>query len=97
MGVECAGCDDEAIAIAWPDGHRTRYRSSEIHRLISRPRLDLHYWDCRFQPQEFDFQRFLHHDRTALRSGGRRHLQDAYFEHDNARNHLTLLRRAGRI
>ena len=57
-------------SIAWPDGHRTRYRSSEIHRLISRPRLDLHYWDCRFQPQEFDFQRFLHHDRTALRSGG---------------------------
>ena len=33
------------------------------------------------------------HGRTALRSNGRRHLQDAYFEHDNVRNHLTLLRR----
>ena len=33
----------------------------------------------------------------ALRSNGRRHLQDAYFEHDNVRNHLTLLRRTGRI
>ena len=37
------------------------------------------------------------HGRTALRSNGRRHLQDAYFEHDNVRNHLTLLRRTGRI
>ena len=37
------------------------------------------------------------HGRTALRSKGRRHLQDIYFEHDNVRNHLRLLRRAGRI
>ncbi len=37
------------------------------------------------------------HGRTALRSTGRRHLQDAYFEHDNVRNHLRLLRRTGRI
>ena len=37
------------------------------------------------------------HGRTALRSNGRRHLQDAYFEHDNVRNHLRLLRLAGRI
>ena len=37
------------------------------------------------------------HGRTALLSAGRRHLQDAYFEHDNMRNHLALLRRAGRI
>ena len=37
------------------------------------------------------------HGRTALRSDGRRHLQDAYCEHDNVRNHLRLLRLAGLI
>ena len=33
------------------------------------------------------------HARSRITSNGRRHLQDAYFEHDNVRNHLTLLRR----
>ena len=37
------------------------------------------------------------HGRTALRSKGQRHLQDAYFEHDNVRNHLRWLRLGGRI
>ena len=37
------------------------------------------------------------HGRSALLSRGGRHLQDAYFEHDNVRNHLALLRRTGRI
>lgn len=37
------------------------------------------------------------HGRTALRSLGHRHLQDAYFEYDNVRNHLVMLRRTGRI
>ena len=37
------------------------------------------------------------HGRAAMRTTGRRHLQDAYFEYDNVRNHLTLLRRTGRI
>ena len=37
------------------------------------------------------------HGRSALRSRGRRHLQDAYFEHDNVGNHLALLRRTGRV
>ena len=37
------------------------------------------------------------HGRNAMRSNGRRHLQDAYFELDNVRNHLRLLRRTGRI
>ena len=63
--IEHAGYEDEEVAIAWPDGHRTHYRSSEIHGLIGRPRSDLRYWDCRFRPREFDFHRFLHHDRTA--------------------------------
>ena len=37
------------------------------------------------------------HARYPITSVGRRHLQDAYFDHDNVRNHLTLLRRQGRI
>ena len=36
------------------------------------------------------------HARAPIASLGHRHLQDAYFEHDNVRNHLTLLRRLGR-
>ncbi len=63
--VEHAGCEDEAVAIAWPDGHRTRYRSSEIHGLIGQPRTDLRYWDASFRPRPFDFRQFLDHDRTA--------------------------------
>ena len=37
------------------------------------------------------------HARAPIVGTGRRHLQDAYFEHDNVRNHLTLLRRLGRV
>lgn len=33
------------------------------------------------------------HAREAFEATGRRHLQDAYFEHDCARNHLTLIKR----
>ncbi len=65
IGIENAGSGDEAISIAWPDGHRTRYRSSEIHGFLSLPRVDLHYWDGGFQPPRFDYQRFLASDRTA--------------------------------
>ena len=36
------------------------------------------------------------HARTPITSEGRRHLQDAYFDHDNVRNHLVLLGRRGR-
>ena len=63
--IECAGSADEAISIAWPDGHQTRYRSSEIRGLLSRSRFDLRYWDGRFQPRKFDYQRFLASDRAA--------------------------------
>ena len=65
IGIERAGSEDEAIFIAWPDGHRTRYRSSEIRSLLSRTRFNLRYWDGRFQPRKFDYQRFLASDRTA--------------------------------
>ena len=33
------------------------------------------------------------HGRKAFAADGRRHLQDAYFEHDSARNHLLVLQR----
>jgi gamma-butyrobetaine dioxygenase len=65
VAIERAGCDDEALAIVWPDGHRTHYRSSDIHTLIGRPNPDLNYWDCRFRPPRFDYQEFLRNDRTA--------------------------------
>ncbi|MDA8754095.1 TauD/TfdA family dioxygenase [Luminiphilus sp.] len=34
------------------------------------------------------------HGREAIESSGHRHLQDAYFEHDNVRNRLTVLARS---
>ena len=65
VAIERAGCDDEALAIVWPDGHCTHYRSSDIHTLIGRPYPDRNYWDCRFRPPRFDYQEFLRNDRTA--------------------------------
>ncbi len=65
VSIERTGSEHEAISIAWPDGHRTRFRSREIHGLLSRPRLDLRYWDSRFQPRKYDYQRFLADDSTA--------------------------------
>ena len=62
VGIERAGSKDEAIFIDWPDGHHTRYRSSQIHGFLSQPRFDLHFWDGRFQPRRFDYQRFLASD-----------------------------------
>jgi len=35
------------------------------------------------------------HGREAFAATGRRYLQDAYFEHDNVRNHLEVLKRKG--
>lgn len=37
------------------------------------------------------------HGREAFEAAGRRHLQDAYFELDNVRNHLVVLKRKGAI
>ena len=37
------------------------------------------------------------HARTPIVGSGRRHLQDAYFDHDNVRNHYKLLKRQGRL
>ena len=65
VSIEHAGSDDGAISIDWPDGHRTRYRASEIRGFLSLPGLELHYWDGGFQPQRFDYQRFLASDRAA--------------------------------
>ena len=65
VGIEGAGSADEAVSIAWPDGHRTRFRSSEIHGLLSLPRFELQYWDGGFQPRRFDYRRFLESDQAA--------------------------------
>jgi gamma-butyrobetaine dioxygenase len=64
-GIEGAGSADEAISIAWPDGHRTRYRSSEIRGLLGLPRFELRHWDGGFEPGRFDYGRFLSSDRAA--------------------------------
>ncbi len=56
---------DKAISIDWPDGHRTRYRSSEIRSFLSLPRGERHYWDGDFQPGRFDYREFMESDRAA--------------------------------
>ena len=66
--IERPGRTDEALAIEWPDGHRTRYESLEIHRLTGgslRTRDDVRYWDSSLQPRRYEFGRFLGDDRTA--------------------------------
>ncbi len=65
VDIEGAGSGDEAISIVWPDGHRTRHRSSDIHGLLSRPRVELQHWDGQFQPRRFDYRRFLANDGAA--------------------------------
>ena len=35
VSIEHTGSEDEAISIDWPDGHRTRYRPSEIRGFLS--------------------------------------------------------------
>ena len=65
VSIEHPGQSDEALAIVWPDGHRTHYLSRDINRLISRPGGHPRYWDSSFQPRGFDYRRFLDDDRTA--------------------------------
>ncbi|MDE2662596.1 MAG: TauD/TfdA family dioxygenase [Gemmatimonadota bacterium] len=65
VAIEGGGSNDEAISIAWPDGHRTRYRSSDIRGLLSRPRPALQHWDGEFEPRRFDYHRFLADDSAA--------------------------------
>ena len=68
ISVEQAGFDDETLAIEWPDGHRTSYRSRDIRRLTGEQlhtRDQPRYWAAGFQPRRCDFGRFLDDDRTA--------------------------------
>ena len=65
VSIERAGSDEEAISIAWPDGHRTRYRSSEIRGYLGPPRLEPRHWDGGFRPKRFDYRRFLASDHAA--------------------------------
>ena len=66
--IEHPGRDDESLAIVWPDGHCTRYRSGDLFRCTERPCSIAQrpkYWDCRFRPGTYDFGRVLNNDRTA--------------------------------
>ena len=63
--IEHPGSPDEAIAIVWPDGHHTRYRSTELRGLLRLPTVDLRYWDGSFQPARFDYRQFLASDGAA--------------------------------
>ena len=66
--VERAGREDEELAIVWPDGHNTRYRTHEIRLLVGEARNhhgEMRYWDARFQPRQCDFRQFLDDDHTA--------------------------------
>ena len=68
ISVEHAGYEHEALAIEWPDGHRTSYRSCDIHRLTGdqfRTCEQPRYWDAGFQLRWYDFGLFLNDDRTA--------------------------------
>jgi len=63
--VEQPGGQAETLAIVWPDGHRTRYRSGAIYDLTRRAGCRPQYWDCSFRPRAFDYRQFLADDPTA--------------------------------
>ena len=66
--IERPGRDDEELVIVWPDGHRTRYRSSDIRHLAGEPRRadrEVRVWDSRFQPRRCDYRQFLDDDCAA--------------------------------
>ena len=71
-----AGDVGDALAIVWPDGHRTSYRPVDLRRIVSRPHAELSYWDGSFQPRRYEYRQFLDDDAAAaevieefLRSG----------------------------
>ena len=64
-GIRHAGSGDEEISLAWPDGHHTSYRSSEIRGFLRLPRFELRYWDAGFRPKRFEYRRFLESDHAA--------------------------------
>ena len=73
VGIERAGSEDEAISTAWPDGHRTRYRSSEIHGLLSRPR-----WSLLKRAHKGTFHKLSpkHLDRSVQEFAGRHNMRE---------------------
>ena len=57
--------DAQAIAIAWPDGHRSRFCAESLRGSMQPPRRQLRHWDATFQPQRLDFADFLEDDHAA--------------------------------
>ena len=57
--------DNQAIAIEWPDGHRSQYASNDLRALLQPAPQPLHYWAKEFQPHRVDFDDFLDDDDAA--------------------------------
>ena len=57
--------DAQAIAIAWPDGHRSRFCAESLRGSMQPPQRQLSHWDATFQPQRLDFADFLEDDHAA--------------------------------
>ena len=63
--VEDAAAHHAALAIGWPDGHRTRYAMRDLRQLLHRRRAPLRHWDGTFEPRRFRFNDFLQNDGVA--------------------------------
>ena len=63
--LEAVESGHAAIAIEWPDEHRTRYALDDLRPLLRPARQSLRFWDGTFQPHRFHFNDFLRHDRCA--------------------------------
>ena len=57
--------DGQVLALEWPDEHQTCFSAAALHRLSQPVRQRLRLWDSEFCPRRFDFDDFLHADRTA--------------------------------
>ena len=57
--------DNDAIAIRWPDGHRSLFKGCFLDQLRCPHQPPLRYWDARFEPSRWDFNAFLGSDQTA--------------------------------
>ena len=55
----------DALVLAWPDGHRTRYAGAALRNLLHPVPRQLRYWHGNFAPERFDFNAFLADDATA--------------------------------
>ena len=84
---------EDELRIGWSDGHRTHYPCGYLRSLGDKEESPYRPWPDESVPPHHDFEGVLH-GREAFERGGRRHLQDAYFEFDNVRNNRLVLRRS---